>query len=83
MRRAWRAQLHGRDGAEGEVTYDARDLIVAGRITRERSCDGKRKYRTLEYAKSRVRLLKRKGIERHAYFCPFCLGYHLATDRAA
>jgi hypothetical protein len=60
-----------------------RDLVAVGVITRERSCDGKQAYRTMEYAESRAKLLKRKGIDRRAYFCVFCHNYHLATEKAA
>lgn len=58
--------------------------IATGRVTRERSCDGKRKYRTPEYAeKVAAWAAKTYGKPQTYYFCVFCAGYHTATDTSA
>lgn len=55
--------------------------IATGRVTRERSCDGKRKYRTPEYAaKVAAWATKTYGKPQTYYFCVFCGCYHTATD---
>lgn len=60
------------------------NLIASGTITRETSCDGKRAYRTLEYAEKRARESAASyGRPMKAYFCPFCTQYHVASERAA
>lgn len=57
----------------------ARD-IVEGRVTRERSCDGKMRIRTPEYAEKIARRLSEQyQREQSYYFCAFCACYHLYT----
>lgn len=54
--------------------------IVAGNLTRERSCDGKTRFKTYEFAdaigKVRGRTYRK---EMRVYACPFCGGWHLAS----
>lgn len=63
------------DGADTIATQ-----IAKGQITRERSCDGKARFTTYDYAD---RVGRENGAvhgKRFAvYACPFCDGYHLAT----
>jgi hypothetical protein len=56
-------------------------LIASGKITREKSCDSKKRYRTFEYADHEVRpvLEARYSKTYETYACPFCNGWHLAT----
>jgi hypothetical protein len=57
-------------------------LIASGKITREKSCDSKKRYRTFEYADHEVRpsLEARHGKVYRTYACAFCNGFHLATE---
>lgn len=54
--------------------------IAKGLLTRERSCDGKARFTTYDYAD---RVGRENGVELgktfNVYACPFCSGYHLAT----
>jgi hypothetical protein len=56
-------------------------MIASGRITREVSCDGKKRYRTFEFAEQIVRpsLEARYGKTYEVYPCPYCQGFHMAT----
>lgn len=55
-------------------------LIAKGQITRERACDGKKRYRTYEYAEEvRAHLEPKYNKRFDAYACCFCNGYHLAS----
>ena len=55
-------------------------LVNSGN-TRERSCDGKRKYRTPTYAEKMVaRCSARFHLSFRYYLCPFCLCYHLTKS---
>jgi hypothetical protein len=56
-------------------------MIASGRITREVSCDGKKRYRTFEFADQTVRpsLESRYGKTYEVYPCPYCQGFHMAT----
>lgn len=57
---------------------DRKDAIVTGRVTRERSCDGKLKLRTPDYAAKLAKLKSKEyGAEQSFYFCDFCHNYHL------
>jgi hypothetical protein len=68
-------------GVTGVDVYSHR--FADGVITRERSCEGKRAYRTLEYAESRVKLMWRTYRARQRpYFCNYCECYHLTTEKA-
>lgn len=56
-----------------------RELIAAGIITRERSCDGKDRFSSYAKAeRSRDKWKERDGQELHIYACYFCYGFHLA-----
>jgi hypothetical protein len=57
-------------------------LIATGRITRERACDGKKRYRTYDHAENEVRpfLEERYGKKYGTYACPYCNGFHLHTE---
>jgi hypothetical protein len=60
---------------------DRKDAVVLKLVTRERSCDGKLKLRTPEYAESLAKKLsKQHGHTLKHYFCVFCEGYHLYTE---
>jgi hypothetical protein len=56
-------------------------MIASGRITREVCCDGKKRYRTFEYADTELRpiLEKRYGKKYEVYPCCYCGGFHMAT----
>lgn len=55
-------------------------MIADGRITRERACDGKKAYRTPEFAERQANDLgTRFNTPMVSYHCPFCNQYHLAT----
>lgn len=50
-------------------------------ITRERSCEGKRAFRTPQYAeKVAAYASARAHIKLRYYLCPFCLCYHLTKS---
>lgn len=52
--------------------------MVTGRVTRERSCDGKMRIRTPEYAEKMAKMKsKEHNCEQSYYFCHFCGCYHL------
>lgn len=55
-------------------------LIAVGKITRDRACAGKKRYRTYDYAAS-VRDTVLRKLESHVevYACPFCGGFHLSS----
>ncbi len=58
--------------------------IAVGTITRARACDGKRAYRTPDYADAKAReFTARFGTPQRPYFCPFCEQYHLASTTEA
>lgn len=54
--------------------------IAAGHLTRERSCDGKTRFKTYDFAANvgRENGVKYKK-EFRVYACPFCRGFHLAS----
>jgi hypothetical protein len=58
--------------------------IAKGQLTRERTCDGKARFTTYDYAE---RVGREEGPKHNStfrvYACPFCDGYHLATEGAA
>ena len=58
--------------------------IAKGQLTRERCCDGKARFTTYDYAE---RVGRENGAEFgktfRCYACPFCGGYHLASEEAA
>lgn len=54
--------------------------IALGNLTRERSCDGKARFTTYDYAERVGREEGAKFGKAHTvYPCPFCDGYHLAS----
>jgi hypothetical protein len=57
-------------------------MIASGKITREKSCDSKKRFRTFEFADQTVRpsLEARYGKVYRTYACAFCNGWHLATE---
>lgn len=57
-------------------------LIATGSITRERCCDGKKRYRTFEFADQTIRPLLEKQYNKtfRIYPCPYCSGFHAATE---
>jgi hypothetical protein len=56
------------------------DQLASGAITRERACDGKKAYRTPEFAEEQAaRFSKQFGKEQVFYPCAFCGLYHIAT----
>jgi hypothetical protein len=57
-------------------------LIATGNITRERCCDGKKRYRTFEFADQTVKPVLEKQYNKTftTYACCFCSGWHLATE---
>jgi hypothetical protein len=68
----------------GAIPRDETVVALATRsITRERSCDGKKAFRTPAFA-AQVRddMQARHGAEFHSYFCPFCSQYHVASGPA-
>jgi hypothetical protein len=58
-------------------------LIAGGKITREMSCDGKKRFRTYEFAEETVRpsLEAKYGKRYTVYACAFCSGFHCATEK--
>jgi hypothetical protein len=54
--------------------------IAAGHLTRERSCDGKTRFTSYDFA-ARVGAATYKK-EMRVYACPFCGGWHLASARS-
>jgi hypothetical protein len=68
---------HGNVLSPNEVA----SAIAKGVITREVSCDGKKRYRTFEYADHEIRpiLEKRYAKVYVTYPCPYCQGFHLAS----
>lgn len=55
--------------------------IATGRVTPERSCTGKKRIRTPEYAEKMARwATKQYGRPQSYYFCVFCECYHLFTE---
>jgi hypothetical protein len=67
---------------DGALTVAAQ--IARGQLTRERTCDGKARFTTYDYAD---RVGREEGAKHGSTFrtypCPFCGGYHLATEGAA
>lgn len=58
--------------------------IAKGQLTRERSCDGKARFTTYDYAERVGREEGVKfGMKFRCYACAFCGGYHLASEREA
>lgn len=56
--------------------------IATGRVTRERSCDGKKRIRTPEHAAAlAAHIEKTYGHKQTYYSCVFCGCYHLATEQ--
>jgi hypothetical protein len=67
----------------GELIRDelAHDIAV-GSLTRERACDGKVRYRTIDFAQQKAaEFTERFNRPQVAYFCPFCRQHHLATKK--
>lgn len=56
-------------------------MIAKGQVTRERACDGKKRYRTYPYTEEvRAHLEAKYGKQYVSYACPYCNGWHLATE---
>lgn len=62
---------------------DITEAIIGGQITRERACDGKSRFNRYDKAQRSIDkwALRDPDTKLVAYACPFCLGYHLATQR--
>lgn len=56
--------------------------VIEKAITRERACDGKRAYRTPDYAEAQAeKFSKLFGTPQQSYQCVFCHLYHVATRK--
>lgn len=57
-------------------------MIATGKITRERSCDGKARFNTAEKAVKAARKWNEKeGGDLTPYACAFCHGFHLTSNK--
>jgi len=68
----------------GELPRDETVIAIAsGSITRERSCEGKKSYRTPQFAETiRQKMQRKYSSDFHFYHCQFCLCYHVASGNA-
>lgn len=62
---------------------DIKAAIINGDITRERACDGKSRFNRADKAQRSIDKWALRDPDRTLvyYACPFCLGFHLATQR--
>lgn len=70
--------------ARKSPTKDDHDTIAAqiaqGNLTRERSCDGKTRFKSYNFAETVGRTKPElEGKEMRVYACPFCRGFHLTS----
>jgi hypothetical protein len=78
LRQAERVRTEENHRGLGPATVAS--LIAAGKITRDRACEEKKRYTTYGYAiEVRDVALTKFGHTQEVYACPFCSGFHLAT----
>ena len=80
------AGVGGAVSARDWTPDDVRAGIVDGTITRERACDGKKRFQRFEHVEKAKRDIKARHNEPDSlrtYACPFCGGWHFARARRA